>query len=91
MNKIELTQLPAEIQKSVKLTLTAYDEAIVERQNGIFTNKGGHCLSAEKKAADFAVFTFTKDDVYTKEEQSANYQKLTASFQRMNVSDSFWN
>lgn len=76
MNTIAITELPVNVQERVRSTLTAYDEAIVERRNGVFTNIGGHCLSADTKPADFAVFTFKKDDVYTKEEQAANRTKF---------------
>lgn len=76
MNTIAISELPTNIQEKVRSTLTAYDEAIVERQNGIYTNIGGHYLNNSAKAPDFAVFTFKKDDVFTKEEQAANRAKF---------------
>jgi hypothetical protein len=91
MNAFTIDQLPTNVQDEVRRTLTAYDEAIVERRNGSFTSVGGHCLDASSKPTDFAVFRFVKDDVYTKEEQARHYKELSNGFTEMNVPDSFWN
>ena len=77
MNTIKLSQLPADIQAQVKGKLSAYDQAYVTLENGVYTYTAGLYLDTRQKAADFKTFVFTKDDAFTKEEQRANYAALT--------------
>lgn len=72
MKTIDINVLPEDLQTKIRSTLTCYDRAYVERENGKYTYCAGLCLDTRVKAPDFATFEITKDAVYSPEEQAAN-------------------
>ena len=70
-----LNQLPKELKQQVLDILTAFDQVIIDFENGKY--KIGSCSLRDKYPADFRqVCIIRNSDVYTEEEMKTNYANL---------------
>lgn len=91
MNKENLENLPLEIQEKVKAVLSAYDKVSVIFEYGKYNVSTGVCLK-NNYAIDFKIIgEYTKDEIYTKEEQQINYIENFLSFPMSYKGSKDWN
>jgi hypothetical protein len=70
---MNINTLPLKVQQGIKDTLKAFDVAYITFSGGEYRVSTGTCLLGEYPADYRVVGDVSKDDVYTKNEQAANY------------------
>jgi hypothetical protein len=82
-NLIEYNNLKDEVKDKIKSVLYMYDKATVIYEYGRY-NVSAHTALTSSHGDDFEfIGRYTRDDVYTKEEQSANRTKFLEETKNM--------